>query len=216
MKGRQIRYTADELAFIQSVSTWRRDEALTAFSQKFRRDDVSLQNFNALCKRKGWPTGRSGCFAKGSTPHNKGVPCPEGKGGRHPNARKTQFRKGQAPHNTNYLGHERVSKDGYVEISIAERNPYTGFERRYVLKHLHLWEAENGKLPEGYCLKCLSDDRTNCDPGNWEAIPRALLPRLVGGNRYRRRLAYDDAPPELKPTVLAIAKIEHAARRLRR
>lgn len=217
MKGRQIRYTVDELDFIRSVSTWARDKAHTAFSQKFARDDVSLQNFNALCKRKGWLTGRTGRIEKGAVPPNKGVPCPEGRGGRHPNARKTQFRKGGLPHNTRSLGYERIdAADGYVYVSIAETNPHTGYERRFVLKHLHLWEAANGKLPDGYCLKCLSDDRTNCDPSNWEAIPRALLPRLAGGNRYRRTLAFDAASPELKPTVLAIAKIEHAARQLRR
>lgn len=43
---------------------------------------------------------------------------------------------------------------------------------------------------------------------NWVAIPRALLPRLNG--RFGRN--YDDAPPELKPAILAIAKLEHAAR----
>jgi hypothetical protein len=38
------------------------------------------------------------------------------------------------------------------------------------------------------------------------------LPRLAGGNRYRHVLAYDDAAPELRPSLLAIAKLEHAAR----
>ena len=36
----------------------------------------------------------------------------------------------------------------------------------------------------------------------------ALAPRLNG--RFGR--GYDTAPPELKPTILAIAKLEHAAR----
>lgn len=216
MKGRQIRYTVDELAFIQSVSQWPRDEALRAFSQKFQRDDVNLSNFNALCKRKGWMTGRSGRIEKGAVPHNKGVACAPGTGGRHPNARRSQFKAGQVPHNTNYLGHERVDpKDGYVYISVAETNPHTGYERRYVLKHRWLWEQANGPLPEGYALKCLGD-RANTDPSNWTAIPRAMLPRLAGGNRYNRKLAFDDAPAELKPVVLAIAKVEHAARERRK
>ncbi|BAV64790.1 HNH endonuclease signature motif containing protein [Sphingobium cloacae] len=208
MKGRQIPYSADELAYIQSVSRWARDEAHAAFCQKFRRDDVSLQNFNALCKRKGWLTGRTGCFVKGQEAHNKGVPCAPGKGGRHPNARRTQFKKGQSPHNTNYLGHERVSNDGYVEISIDERNPHTGFERRYVLKHKWLWEKANGPVPKGHALKCLDGNRLNTDPSNWELIPRAMLPRLNG--RFGR--GYDAAPAEIKPTILAIAKLEHRAR----
>lgn len=216
-KGKSIDYSAAELEFIQSVSTWPREEACVAFCQKFRRDDVTVSNFHALCKRKGWMTGRTGGFEKGQAPHNKGKKCEPGKGGNHPNARRTQFQKGQQPHNTHYLGHERIDpKDGYVYISIAETNPHTGYERRYVLKHLWLWENANGKLPEGYCLKCLSSDRQNTDPSNWEAIPRAMLPRLAGGNRYNRKLAYDDAPPELKPTVLAIAKLEHKVRSVRK
>ena len=43
---------------------------------------------------------------------------------------------------------------------------------------------------------------------NWEAIPRALLPRLNG--KYGRD--YEKAPAALKPVILNIAKLEHAAR----
>ncbi|BAK66839.1 conserved hypothetical protein [Sphingobium sp. SYK-6] len=215
-KGLSISYTDKELAFIQSVRTWPRSEAHAAFCQRFGRDDVSLSNFNALCKRHGWLTGRTGCFVKGQAPHNKGLPCAEGKGGRHPNSRKTQFKKGGRPHNTNFLGHERIDpKDGYVYISVDQRNPHTGYERRYVLKHVWLWEKRHGAIPDGHCLKCLDGDKTNTSPTNWELIPRALLPRLAGGNRYNRKLAFDEASPELKPTLLAVARLEHAAREAR-
>ncbi len=163
----------------------------------------------------GWKTGRTGHFEKGQAPANKGKRCPEGVGGRHPNARKTQFKKGQEPHNTKHLGHERLSKDGYVEISVAETNPHTGYGRRYVHKHVHLWEAANGPVPEGYCLKSLDGDKTNTDPSNWTAIPRGVLPRLNGG-RATRVMAYDSAPDDLKPALLTIAKIDHRARELRR
>jgi hypothetical protein len=184
-----------------------------AFAEHFGRD-VSAGALHALRKRKGWKTGRTGCFAKGHTPFNKGKRCPEGKGGRHPNARRTQFRKGNEPHNTHYLGHERVdAHDGYIYISIAETNPHTGYPRRYVLKHKYLWELKNGPVPEGHALKCLDGNRQNTAPSNWEAVPRAMLPRLAGkAGRYKRVLAYDDAPPELRPTVMAIAKLSHKAR----
>lgn len=210
MKGRAISYTAEELAFIQSVCTWPRATAHVAFCQKFRRDDVTFTNFHALCKRKGWFTGRTGTFAKGQEPVNKGKKCPPGQGGNHPNARASQFRKGQEPHNTRYLGHERVSVDGYVEISIAETNPHTGYARRYVLKHRHEWERVNGPLPADHCLKCLDGNRLNTDPANWQAIPRAMLPLLNGG-RHKRHLAFDEAEPELKPAVMAIAQVRHRA-----
>lgn len=211
MKGRAIGYTAEELAWIKARAEADRSETHAAFCAAFGRADVSLANFNALCKRKGWLTGRTGRFEQGGVAHNKGKPCAPGRGGRHPNALRSQFKRGQLPHNTKWLGHERVSKDGYVEISIAETNPHTGYERRYVLKHRWLWEQANGPVPEGMALKCLGE-RTNCDPSNWELVPRALLPRLNG--RFGRD--FEQAPQELRPLILTVAKVEHAVREKRR
>ena len=68
-------------------------------------------------------------------------------------------------------------------------------------------------MPDGHCLKCLDGDKTNTDPSNWEAIPRALLPRLSGGRWYRPYASFE---PEVRPTVLAAAKLEHKAREVRR
>lgn len=204
MKGRPIRYSARELAWIEFHSKENRREAHTLFCRKFERQDVSLASFNALCKRKGWMTGRTGCFEKGIVPANKGKKMPY-----NPNSARTQFKKGNRPHNTNYLGHERVSKDGYVEISIDETNPHTGFERRYVLKHRYLWEQKNGPLSDGLALKCLDGNRTNTDPSNWEPISRALLPYLNG----HRGFDYEAAEPEVRPAILTIAKLKHARKR---
>lgn len=114
--------------------------------------------------------------------------------------------------NAKPLGHERVGKSGYIEISVAERNPYTGAPHRYRQKHIWLWEKANGAIPPGHCLKSIDGDRTNTDPSNWLCIPRSLLPRLSG----RWSLGYDEAPPELKPAVLATARLQHAARRARK
>jgi len=213
--GRHRKFSAEEMAWLESNSTMVISEYHAAFLAEFNREDVTAQNLHALRKRKGWKTGRTGHFSKGQKPHNKGVPCPEGKGGRHPNARRTQFKRGQLPHNTNYLGHERVSKDGYVEISIDEVNPHTGFERRYVLKHLHEWEKVNGPVPEGLCLKCLDGNRLNTDPTNWIAIPRGVLPRLNGG-KATRVMAYDTAPNELKPVIMTMARVDQKVSEIRR
>jgi hypothetical protein len=201
MKGHRITYSAEELAWIEAHCREDRRAAHAAFVVRFGRATLTLQNFNALCKRNGWVTGRTGRFAPGNPPANKGKKMPF-----HPNSAATRFKKGNLPHNTKYLGHERVSKDGYVEISIDAVNPHTGFERRYVLKHKYLWEHKHGPLPDGMCLKCLDGDRTNTDPSNWQAIPRAMLPHL--GGRYG--IDYDSAEPEVKPAILAIAKLKHA------
>jgi len=205
MKGRSIPYSREELEFIAARRDLPRRELHEAFVREFGREDVSLTNLNALCKRKGWLTGRTGRFDAGHVPANKGKSMPF-----NANSARHWFRKGHLPHNTKYAGHERVSKDGYVEISIEETNPHTGFERRYVLKHRWLWEKANGPVPDGMALKCRDGNRQNTDPANWKLIPRALLPRL--GGRYGR--GYDAAPAEIKPSIMAVAELEHKVSQL--
>jgi hypothetical protein len=204
MKGNAIPYSEPELKFIKDHKSMPRRDLHAEFVKAFNRTDVSLNNLKALCKRKGWLTGRDGQYTKGSIPANKGKSMPF-----NPNSARTQFKKGNKPHNINFLGHERVSKDGYVEISIDETNPHTGFERRYVLKHRHVWEKANGPIPDGMLLKCLDGDKTNMSLENWKLIPRAMLPNL----NWRD---YDNSPEEVKPAIMKIAEIKHTVSKYRK
>ena len=216
MKGHPISYTDDEMKWLEANRLMVISDYHEAFAATFGRSDVSLVNMHSLRKRKGWRTGRTGCFEKGQVPVNKGVPCPPGKGGRHPNARKTQFKKGNISHTYKGPGHERIdSKDGYIVLIVDELNPWTGAKTRPVHKHVYLWEQANGPVPAGHCLKCLDGNKLNTDPANWELIPRGLLPRLNGG-KATRVMAYDSAPAELKPAILAIAKIDHTIKQKRK
>lgn len=208
MKGRRIEYSELELVFIRVRSTWPRRELHRAFVEVFGRDDVSLSNLASLCKREGWLTGRSGRFEKGHETYNKGR-----KGVCAPGSEKGWFRKGHlggaAAARVQPIGAERISKRGYRERKVNNDMP---LQRRWRAVHLIEWEAAHGPIPDGHCLKCLDGDRLNTDPENWACIPRALLPRLAGGNRACRALAYDDAPPELRPILLRIAQLENEAR----
>ncbi|MBN1567966.1 MAG: HNH endonuclease [Acidobacteria bacterium] len=197
-KARDIPYSAAELKWIKNNRTMSRRAAHAAFCRKFGRSDVSVDNYKSLCTRKGWKTGRDGRMQPGNAPWNKGKTLPYNAG-----SARTQFKKGNLPHNTKYLGHERISKDGYIEISIAQRNPHTGFERRYVLKHKYLWEQENGPVPAGMCLKSKDGNRLNTDPSNWVPIPRGVLP-LMNGFRGPN---YQTAEPKVRPVILTLARL---------
>lgn len=207
MKGKAISYSDVELNWIKKHCELTRRELHDLFVAKFNRAEITVDNIKSLCSRKGWRTGRDGRFEKGAVPANKGKKMPF-----NPNSARTQFKKGQLPPNAKYLGHERLSKDGYVEVSVKQTNPHTGCERRYVLKHKWLWEKQNGPVPKDHCLKCLDGNKANCDPQNWELVPRALLPRLNG----IRGRGFDNAPQEIKPAILAISKLEHVAREKRK
>jgi hypothetical protein len=207
MKGQRISYSADELAWIERHKTYLRADAHALFVALFHRPDVSLSNYHSLCKRKGWHTGRTGQFSKGQPSHNKGQ-----KGVCSPGSEKGWFKKGGRTGRANDLykpiGTERLSKDGYLERKIHDGMP---LQSRWRAVHLVEWEAVNGPIPAGHALKCLDGDKTNTDPSNWDLIPRALLPRLNG--RFGR--GYDQAEPEMKPTILLVAKLEHAAREVK-
>lgn len=209
MKGKWISYTDAELSWIKACCDLPRTEAHALFVEIFKRPDVSMTNFNALCKRNGWFTGRSGQFVKGE----KRADNPARKGYAPPGCEKGWFkpgvRRGRANAIYQPVGAERTSREGYLERKINDAMP---FNRRWRAVHLIEWEAVHGPLPEGHILKNLSGDRTNTAPSNYEAIPRALLPRLNG--RFGR--GYDAAPEEVKPTILAIAKLEHRAREARK
>ncbi|MCZ4351564.1 HNH endonuclease [Roseovarius aestuarii] len=207
MKGRQIPYANAELAWLQARADWPRRKLHAEFTVRFQRADVSLNNLKGLCKRKGWMTGRTGCFEKGQTPLNKGQ-----KMAFNANSAKTQFKAGSIPANRKPMFSERAGKDGYIEMKVPLPNPYTTSKTRYMHKHRYLWELANGPLPKGMCLKSLDGDCTNTDPANWKAVPRALLPRLVGGRWNKPMDAYE---PELRPLVLTIAETEYEAKQAR-
>lgn len=210
MRGRAIAYSAAEMVWLEANRLLPISDYHRAFVAEFGRV-VSAQNLHALRKRQGWKTGRTGCFPKGHAPANKGKAMPF-----NPNSAATQFKKGsrtgRAAENYRPLGTVRLSQDGYQEIKIHDGMP---MQSRWRLLHLVEWEKVNGPIPEGQCLKCLDGDRLNTAPENWKLIPRGVLARLNGG-RHRKRTAFDDASPEVKQVLMAMAQVEHQALELRR
>lgn len=208
MKLRPIAYSAAELTFLEARKDHPRRQLHDAFCARFGRDDVSLKNLIGLMKRKGWLTGRTGRFPLGIVPANKGKKL----AAIHPASVATQFKKGhrggRAAQIYKPIGTERISNCGYVERKINDDMP---LQSRWRAVHLIRWEKLNGPLPKSHALKCLDGDKQNTDPANWSLVPRGMLPRLNGKSGRN----YDTAAPETKPAIMAIAKLEHAARSMR-
>ena len=144
---------------------------------------------------RGITSGRTGRFPAGHRPWNAGTKGLTG-------ANRTSFKKGQAPPNRRPLGAERIdSKGGFILMKIAEPDPYTGFPTRYKHKHVHIWEQAHGPVPEGMVVALIDGDKTKCELENLMLISRAELLNL---NRH----GYKDTPAELKPSVLALSKLQ--------
>jgi len=117
-----FRYTDEMLGFLEiGFKSMPVAELTNAFNQKYDTNKKKTA-IHGLLTRKGFTCGRSGHFKKGQKSWNHGK-----KGYMGPN--RTSFKKGNLPHNHKPLWSERISKDGYVEISVPERNPHTGFRQ---------------------------------------------------------------------------------------
>lgn len=133
-------------------------------------------------------------FSQGHTPMNKGKKQSEYMSPESiEKTKSTRFQTGNVPHNTKFDGHERISKDGYIEIRIRQG--------KYRLKHLVEWENINGTLPDSHCLVCQDEDRTNTDPENWKLISRTE-------NMLRNSSA--NLPEEIIPTLVLVNQIKHS------
>lgn len=200
MKGKNIIYTQAQRDFVKDNCTLPIAELYQAFCQAFDRHDISQFNLNALRKRNGWKTGRTGRYEKGNIPHPNSGP----KG---PNT--TSFKLGHAPANIKQLYTERFTKDFYIEIKVPEKNPYTGAKTRYRLKHQWVWEQHNPPVPDGHTLRFIDGDRQNCDLSNLEVIPRGLAAIL-------NKKQHSSLPAEIKPVVRTLAELQYKQGQLER
>lgn len=127
---------------------------------------------SALGLRSGRPSGR---FEPGHVPANKGRTwdeqgIPEEVQGR---MRRGQFKRGNLPWTTREIGEERVTKDGYIEVHVAQRRRERANDQ-WVMKHRLVWEEANGReLAPDEAVMFADGDVRNLDPGNLVAVTRA-------------------------------------------
>lgn len=123
----------------------------------------SVGQIRSYKSRNGLKNGMDAQFKKGSIPHNKGV-----KGVHAPGSEKGWFKKGDMPINHKPVGSERVDKDGYTLIKVAE-------PRTWKHKHRVIWEQHHGPIPKDHVVIFLDGDKQNLDINNLALITRNEL-----------------------------------------
>lgn len=191
-------FTDEQVEFLRNNYTGRSVAEMRAVFNAEFDTDMTWQQIKTAIHNRGITSGLTGHFEKGHKPWNTGT-----KGQGLAGANKTSFKKGSVPANRRPVGSERICpRDGYVDIKVAERDPHTGFPTRYKLKHIHTWEQTNGPVPDGYVVMFRDGNKLNCDdPDNLILVSRAELLRL-------NQNGYKDAPDEIKPSILALARME--------
>lgn len=194
IRGLSGLYTIEQVQFLKTNYQGRSLlEMWELFNTTFKTD-FTLGQIKSALDNRGITSGLTGQFKKGSVPANKGT---KGLTGRN----KTSFKKGHVPKNLKDIGSERIcSKDGYVLIKVDMINPHTGYRGHWLHKHVVDWEQVNGPVPKGMVLAFRDGDKLNIENHNLMLISRSLLCRL-------NKLRYKEAPAELKPSILLLARL---------
>lgn len=139
-------------------------ELADLFNQKFNTNITSrtIKSYKANNKLN---SGLTGKFRKGQTPHNKGKKMPKEV---YEKVKHTMFAKGNVPPNHRPVGSERISKDEYIEVKVAEPN-------KWRLKQRVVYEETKGKIPEGCSIIFLDGNKRNFDIDNLRCITRSEL-----------------------------------------
>lgn len=155
-------------------------------AEQMGRSKASIKNrINKLGIKK--PAGyvNTGRFTKGQDSWNKGRPF--NSGGR---SVETQFKPGHKPHTWHPVGHERVTKEGYMQRKMRD----TGVTRHdYECLHHMLWKEHHGDIADGCAIVFRNGDKTDIRIENLECITRAEL--------MRRNSYHSNYPPEVRHLV---------------
>lgn len=167
-----------------------RSLGLECTPEKIRRSGLMSSNHpNTIASR----------FPKGHVPQNKGKKMPPEI---YAKAAPTMFKKGHAPHNHREVGSERISKDGYYEIKVAEPN-------KWKLKHRVIWEQVNGAIPRGFNVQFKNHNPLDCRIDNLYLISRQ--DQMAKENSY-----YSKYPKELQEIIHlkgVVNRVIHKAQR---
>lgn len=187
-KGVPNPYTAEQLDYLKANAKTPRKLLAEMFNLKFGTD-YNHGVIKTLCTRMGLRTGRNGKFGKDSQPWNKGTVGVM-------KANSGSWTKGSnSEWNRKPIGYERFHVDGYTMVKVAEPN-------KFKLKHVVIWENENGPMPDKHVIRFKDGNKTNFDLDNLVCIPLGVNARL------NKQYKHSEADAELKPLLVTMAQID--------
>ena len=162
-------WSEEEKKYLKEITPGKHyKEIQELMKNKFNLEFTMNQIKGAICRYK-LNTGFTGRFQKGDIPFNKGKSQKDYMSAESiEKTKKTRFKKGQPPINWRPVGSERITKDGYTEIKIAEPNVWE-------LKHKVLWEREHGSIPPKHVVIFADGNKENLDINNLMLISREKL-----------------------------------------
>ena len=191
-KRKQHKWTNEEKEYLKSIVKNNSYKEITKKMNDRFNCDFSEGQIKGFTARNKLVTGRGGHFKKGSIPWNKGLSYM-------PNNKETRFQKGNIPHGHREVGSERIIRDGYIEIKVAEPNVWD-------LKHRAIYKEHYGEIPSGHNIIFADGNKMNFDIDNLIAVSKSEMLILNNNN-----LRFEDK--ELTKVGVNIAKVIDKAKK---
>ena len=192
-KRKQHKWTNEEKEYLKSIVKNNSYKEITKKMNDRFNCDFSEGQIKGFMARNKLVTGRGGHFKKGSIPWNKGLSYM-------PNNKETRFQKGNIPHGHREVGSERIIRDGYIEIKVAEPNVWD-------LKHRAIYREYYGEISDGHNIIFADGNKMNFDIDNLIAVSKSEMLILNNNN-----LRFEDK--ELTKVGVNIAKVIDKAKKV--
>jgi hypothetical protein len=183
-------WTPELVEFVKQNNQGRTAKELAELINQTFNMNLKGDQIKAVRGRLKIDSGLTGYFPKGHEPKNKGR-----KGYCAPGSEKGWFKKGHKPWNHAEVGDEAWTTDGYLKVKIAEPNKWRH-------KHVLVWEAQNGKVPEGFMVTFRNGNHADCTIENL-----ALISKAENGIMNTQHLRSED--PELTDSGIFLARLKN-------
>ena len=188
------RYSEEQKEFIITNNYGKYSKEIAEMFNQYFKTNITAKEIAYFRRNHKLKSGLTGQFKKGNVPHNKDKKQVEYMSKEAiERTKKTRFKKGNKPKNYRPVGSERITKDGYIEVKVADPN-------KWETKNKIIYKQYFGDIPEGHKIIYADGNKLNNDINN-------LI--LVSDNEElimnRHRLRTEDI--ELTKTGYLIAKV---------
>ena len=188
------RYSEEQKKFIIDNNYGKYSKELAEmFNQQFDTN-ITANEIAYFRRNHKLNSGLTGQFQKGHVSHNKGKKQSEYMTKEAIERTKaTRFKKGNRPSSYRPVGSERITKDGYIEVKVADPN-------KWETKNKIVYKQHFGDIPKGYKVIYADGNKLNNDINNLILVSNSEL--LIAN---RNHLIYNNK--ELTESGILISKV---------
>ena len=154
------RYSEEQKEFIITNNYGKYSKELAEMFNQHFNTNITAKEIAYFRKNNKLNSGLTGQFKKGNVPHNKDKKQVEYMSQEAiEKTKETRFKKGNKPKNYRPVGSERITKDGYIEVKVADPN-------KWETKNKIIYKQYFGDIPEGHKIIYADGNKLNNDINN--------------------------------------------------